>query len=558
MLVSVGCERPEHVPHPAAAGVAGSAAGTAGGSSMAGGAGGTAPVLDPGRKGMHRLNTAEYNATVADVLGTTLQPGNGNWRGGETAEFDNMADVLGIDELQYGRYFDAAKTLATEVFAAEDLRARFVSCDTSDPACVRASIDAAGLRLFRRPLTPDERSTYELVHEKALALGDPPLAALELAFQALLSSAEFLYRIEFDPDPSSTEAHPLSSFELASRLSYFLWSSAPDEDLLAAAADDSLNDLAVLASSVDRMLGDDARSKRFISQFAGQWLGARQVLAHPVARELFLWTPEVAKAAGDEMLSYFEEFVRSERSWFAFPVADVNYVDEWLARFYGIPSIYVPTRVEYAGDRRAGFFGLAGFLAISSFDRRTSPSLRGRWIASNLLCEKPEDPPKDVIQELQGDGVDPSKGDVRALLNQHRSDPRCAGCHAMFDPYGLALEEYDAIGQYRTTYPDGKVVDASAELPPTDAYPDGISFIGLEGLANVVAGDPAFGQCFAKKLLTYALGRPVVQSDEPYLEQVQREWLAPGQVPTVRRLIHALIASEPFRFRRGEPSMETP
>jgi hypothetical protein len=506
---------------------------------------------------MHRLNTAEYNATVADVLGTKLQPANGNWRGGELGGFDNMASVLGVDEGQYGRYFEAARALSVDLFAADDLRGRFVPCDANDPACVRASIETAGLRLFRRPLTPEEVATYERVHADALALGDAPLAALELSFRALLSSAEFVYRIELDPDPRSTDPHPLTSFELASRLSYFLWSSAPDEELLAVAAEDSLQDPAVLSGVVDRMLGD-SRSRRFIAEFAGQWLGARQVLSHPVAPELYLWSKEVAAAAGDEMQFYFEDFVLSERSWFEFPTADVNFVEEWLARFYGMPSVFVPTRVEYTSDRRAGFFGLAGFLALSSFDRRTSPSLRGRWIVSNLLCEAPPDPPPDV-PKLEDSGEDPSKLDLRALLQRHRDDPKCSGCHALFDPYGLALEEYDAIGQFRTTYSDGSRVDASATLPPTDDDPDGIPVIGLDDLASVVASDPRFGRCLAKKLITYGLGRPASESDEPHLAQAERDWLAPGQTPSIRRLIHALVATEAFRFRRGEADpMEQP
>jgi hypothetical protein len=210
----------------------------------------------------------------------------------------------------------------------------------------------------------------------------------------------------------------------------------------------------------------------------------------------------------------------------------------------------VTTRVEYTGDQRAGFFGLAGFLALSSFDRRTSPSLRGRWIASNLLCDEPP-PPPDVVPKLEDSGVDPSTLDLRALLQQHRDNPACAACHALFDPYGLALEEYDAIGQYRTTYPDGTLVDASSALPPSDTYPDGIPFTGLEGVANVVASDPRFGRCLAKKLLTYGLGRPTSESDEPHLAQAERDWLAPGLTPSIRRLIHALVATEAFRFRRG-------
>ncbi len=544
---SLACVEPGQ---PALDGAAGTTNGGVGGASGTAGAGGTTQALDPGRKDMHRLNTAEYNATVADVLGTKLQPGTANWRAGELAGFDNMASVLGVDEAQYERYFDAAKALAAEVLAADELRARFLACDAGESACVRATIETAGLRLFRRPLAPDELGTYERVHDAALALGDAPLAALELTFQALLSSAEFIYRIELDPDPHSTDAHPLSSFELASRLSYFLWSSAPDDALLRAAADDSLKQPATLSAVVDRML-DDPRFERLITQFAGQWLGARQVLAHPVAPELYLWTEEVARAAGDEMLLYFSEFARSERSWFEFPLADVNFVNDWLALFYGMPSVQATTRVEYKGDRRIGFFGLAGFLALSSFDRRTSPSLRGKWIASNLLCNKPPDPPPDV-PKLEEGGVDPSKANVRQILEQHSQNPSCAYCHALFDPYGLALEEYDASGQYRTTYADGTPVNASTVLPASDAYPDGLAFTGLEGLATVVAEDPALGKCLAEKLLTYGLGRPVAASDRPYLEQAQREWLAPGQVPSVRRLVHSLVATEAFRFRRGE------
>ena len=234
----------------------------------------------------------------------------------------------------------------------------------------------------------------------------------------MLASAEFIYRIEYDPDPLSLDAHPLSAFELASRLSYFLWSSAPDDVLLEAAASGSLSEPGALSAEVDRML-DDPRSQRFITNFAGQWLGARRVLAHPVAPSLFLWSPDVARAARDEMLLFFSEFLRSERSWFEFPTADVNFVEEWLSAFYGMPTYKVTTRVEYASDTRAGFFGLAGFLTLSSFDRRTSPSLRGRFISSSLLCEEPPEPPPDV-PELDDGSVDPSQLNVRQVLERHR------------------------------------------------------------------------------------------------------------------------------------------
>ena len=547
----------------------GSGGGAAAGGAATGGAatggtatGGAATALDPGRKdAMHRLNSAEYDATVQDMLGTSLQPANASWRGGELGGFDNMASVLGVDEAQYDRYLSAAQALATELLASEKLRARLVPCELGDSTCAASTIAAAGLRLFRRPLEPDELQTYQRVYDGARALGDDESAALTLTLQALLSSAEFLYRIELDPEPESTAAHPLGSYELASRLSYFLWSSAPDDALLQSAADGSLSQPASLSVVVDRML-DDPKSERFITNFAGQWLGARQVPSHPAIPKFYQWTPPVALAAGQEILLYFGDFLRSGRSWFEFPSADFNYIDGELAYLYGIPTSLTGSgtfeRVEYHDDKRAGFFGLAGFLALSSLDRRTSPSRRGRWIAGNLLCEEPDPPPANVPM-LQGNSAGGAPGmlNVRQALEQHRSNGACAACHRLFDPYGLALEEYDAIGLYRSTYDDGSPVDASTTLPPSASHPDGLTVQGLDGLAQAVSTDPSFGECLAKKLLTYGLGRLVTTSDEPHLQRAQQEWLAAGQTPSLSRLIHALIASDAFRFRRGETEMRT-
>jgi hypothetical protein len=500
---------------------------------------------------MHRLSSTEYNATVQDVLGTALQPASGAWRSEELAGFDNIASVLGIDERQYDRYFRAAQALAVETMADAKARGRFVACSLAELGCVRASVAAAGLRIFRRPLEEAELEIYQRVYETARELGDDADSAFTLSLQALLSSAQFVYRIELDPQPDSVEPHPLGAYELASRLSYLLWSSAPDDELLQVAEGGMLADPGELSATVQRML-DDPKSDRFVTSFAGQWLGARQVVSHAALPKFYQWTPRVAKAASREMLLYFEDFLRHERSWFEFPTADFNYVDGELAGIYGIPTDLTGIghfeRVEHQADARRGFLGLLGFLALSSFDRRTSPSKRGRFIAGNLLCSEPPAPPPGV-PELDADepGDQPQTLDVRARLEAHRREPRCAACHALFDPYGLALEEYDAIGLYRSTYEDGTPIDASVK----GANAGEPSFEGLAGLATTLAADPRLGRCLAQKLLTYALGRAVGAADAPLIERIERTWLTPGEVPTVRRLLQVLVASDAFRLRSG-------
>ncbi len=506
--------------------------------------------IDPGRKEVHRLNSAEYNATVRDVLGTELQPASASWRGGELGGFDNMASVLGVDADQYQRYFEAAAALAKDAFAAEGPRGRIVSCAAVDDAsCVASILQQTGLRLFRRPLTADEVVTYSKVYGVARTQGDDHAASVRLMVQALLASAEFLYRIEFDASPTAADKHAVSAFELASRLSYFLWSSAPDDKLLVAAANDSLVKEDVLHAAVDYMLSDP-RSNRLVSNFAGQWLGARRVADHPTSPEVYpSWSQAIAYAAAEEMYLFFNEFLRSPRPWTEFMTADVNFVNAPLAEHYGMPAPATGTvRLEGVDDGRVGFAGLTGFLAMSSPDRRTSPTVRGRWLLANLMCSEPPPPPPNV-PELANKS---NSSNVRDVLEQHRANPACAGCHSLFDPFGLALEQYDGIGKFRTAYPDGSAIDPRSELNASEAYPNGLKFSGLVGAANAITSDPRFARCVGEKLLIYSLGRPLTETDKPYLEVVDREWLKEGAAPTLTRLIHGLVSTETFRFRRGE------
>ncbi len=352
----------------------------------------TQPV-DPGHVAVHRLNTNEYNATIADVLGTKLQPAkpelarrrarrpSTTWRRCSAS----MRPVPSL--LRRGRSRHQRRV------ANDAARAKILSCTTQDDqACVKSILTTSGTRIFRRPLTDKEITTYSKVYTGARTAGDDHSASVRLMIQSLLSSAEFLYRIEFDrarTRPSSTRS---PRTRLASRLSYFLWGSAPDDQLLGAAANNTLANDDVLKGAVDYMLGDP-KSNRFVTNFAGQWLGIRRVVPHPAAPDIYPdWTPVVADAASQEMYLYFNEFLRSGRTWLDFMKADVNYVTPELAKLYNMPvpagatAGGAPVRVEGVADGRRGFAGLVGFLAMSSPDRRSSPTLRGKWLLMNMMC----------------------------------------------------------------------------------------------------------------------------------------------------------------------------
>ena len=493
--------------------------------------------VNPGRGEMHRLNSTEYNATVGDVLGTALKPASLSWRGGEIDGFDNMAAVLGVDETQYGLYLDAAEALATDVFTNATAKAKFVTCaKTDDMACVQDVISKGGLRIFRRPLRPAEVTTYQKVYTAARTNGQDHDGSLKAVLWSLLSSAEFLYRIELPGKTAGKRA--LDGFELASRLSYFLWASAPDDAMLTAAANNGLSKDADVQTTVGRML-TDPKSARFVEAFAGQWLGARKVAGHAVATDRFpIWTPAVADAAQNEMYQYFTEFLQKDRPWTEFLTADINFVNTALAPVYGMTSTSTTLmRVENTTDTRKGFMGLAGFLALSSMDRRTSPTLRGKWVLGNLLCTEAPPPPADV-PKLDVGGKDLDNGNIRQILQDHRVRPDCAACHATFDPFGFALEKYDAIGKFRTTYGDGSAIMDNADL-------GGEAFAGIDGAAAIVAKNPAFKSCLPHRLYEFSLGRKPANDDTLWIKDIDTKW-EQGAL-TLRQLITNLALSVPFR-----------
>ena len=529
----------------------GSGGSSASGGNGSGGGGGVVVQkgTDPGTKSMHRLNDAEYNNSVHDALGVAQAPADWSAGQGELYGFDNIAEILGMDSKLYTNLFNAAGKVADEVMTTAALKSAFITCNAADAACQQTVISQAALKLFRRPAVPAELTTYGKVYAAAAGLGETPENALKHVLRSMLSSAEFLYRIELDPTPNSLTPHKLNAFELASRLSYFMWSSGPDQSLLDAAASGKLVDDAELAAQADRLLAD-AKGQRFVMNFGGQWLSIRQLQAHAVDPVVFpSWTPAITTAEMEEAYRYFNEFARGSQPWSMFLKADFNFVNADLAKLYGMPAPSGTglSLVQVKDDHRFGFFGLGAFLTVSSYQHRTAPTLRARRILDQIMCSPPAPPPANLmIPPLDGDSgtAEVAADNIRVRLEMHRKNPVCAGCHATFDAVGMALENFDAIGQYRATYPNNAAVDASGKIA------DGPTFVGLEGLTDLLTNDPRFMSCVADKLFIYSLGRGIEATDRPYIDNVTNTWKS--STALLPALMKDLVLADTFRFRRGE------
>lgn len=502
---------------------------------------------DVNRVPIHRLNNTEYDNTIHDLLGLTSTPARSFIADEKLLGFDVIASAFGMTDAQYEQYFDAADALTEETFADDSLRTRIMTCTSSDAACTRKIIADFGLRAWRRPLETAEVDRLAALTSDAMALGENFTGGIKQVVRTMLSSVEFLYRVETDPDAASLEPHPVGPYELASRLSYLLWSTMPDDELLASARTGDLTKTDVLAAEVDRLLGD-GRASQFATNFAGQWLGLRDLESHQVDPDVFPNFGEpLRNAMVGEGLAYFDEFLAGGRSVNEFFTADVNFVDGALAELYGISPTGTTgfSRVTNTSDQRRGFVGLASFLTMTSYSYRTAPTLRGKWVLENLLCEHISPPPPNVpVLDSMSDPASVQSENVRKRMEAHRANPQCASCHKILDPIGLGLENFDAIGRYRTTYANGEGIDASGVLP------DGTSFVGLTELTDALSKDTRLTDCVSEKLLTYALSREVVASDTRYLEGIRTDWEADGM--GLAALLKRIVLSEPFRNRRGE------
>ncbi len=401
-------------------------------------------------------------------------------------------------------------------------------------------------RAFRRPVRPDELEKLLGFWQKADTDGRPFGDSIGLTLQAVLVSPSFLFRVEQEPAPGEPDnIHTLTEYELATRLSYFLWSSMPDDELFALATRGRLR--AELPSQVARML-QDPRASALVDNFAGQWLQLRMMEnVNPDAARFPAFDEALRAAMTKETQLFFTEIMRENRSVLEFLDADHTYVNERLARHYGMSDVTGEEfrRVPVPKDARGGggILTQASILTLTSYNNRTSPVLRGKWVLENLLDSAPPPPPPNV-PPLEEKG--PLAGTMRQRMEQHRANPTCAACHSRMDPIGFGLENFDGIGAWRTTDATSAPIDVSGQLP------DGRTFSGPAGLKEILLSQKdRFARTMAAKMLTFALGRGLERSDNPVVDEITAALRADGY--KFGTLVNQIALSAPFQKRRGRP-----
>lgn len=427
-------------------------------------------------------------------------------------------------------------------------RRRTFICRPENPAqeeeCARRILATLMRRAYRRPVSEaDLQGPFEFYRVARTESGFE--AGIERALSALLVSPEFLFRVEQDPaGVAPNTAYRISDLELASRLSFFLWSSIPDDELLEVAIRGKLREPALLEQQVRRMLAD-SRSRSLVTNFASQWLHLRKLASTTPDRRLFPdFDDNLRQAFRKETELFLESILREDRSVLDLLRADYTFVNERLARHYGIPHVYGSRfRRLTPGEesRRGGLLRQASILTVTSYATRTSPVIRGKWILDNLLGMPPP-PPLPDAPALKNSTVDGNLS-VRKRLAEHRASPVCARCHNLMDPVGLSLENFDAVGRWRTVEA-GIPVDASGGLP------DGSQFVGVSGLEQALLNRPElFVGTLVEKLLTYALGRGVEYYDAPAVRRIVGE--ARAEDFRFSSLILGIVNSTPFQMRRS-------
>jgi hypothetical protein len=455
---------------------------------------------------------------------------------------------VNIPETRQGAYLRSVEIVgpidATGPGQAESRR-RVFTCATKDEPCARRILGSLARRAYRRPVTrADVDPLLAFYRDGNAETGFDE--GIERGIRRLLVSPEFLFRIERDPAAVTPgRVYRVSDVELASRLSFFLWSSLPDEALLDLAERGQLSTPSVLAAQVRRMVADP-RADAFVTNFAGQWLFLRNLDAVVPVQSVFPdFDDGLRQSFRRETELFFNSIVREDRSALDLLRADYTFLNERLARHYGVPNVRGSHFRRVALDKgsvRSGLLGQGAILTVTSYPDRTSPVIRGKWVLENLLGTPPP-PPLPNVPPLKPTNQEGAVLSMRQRMEQHRANPVCASCHALMDPLGLSLENFDAVGKWRT------LGESAASIDATGRFPDGTTFQGPAGLRDALLRSDRFVSTLTEKMLTYALGRGVEHYDMPAVRGILRD--AAKSDYRFSSLIVGIVQSAPFRMRRA-------
>lgn len=507
-------------------------------------------VSRPGRVTMRRLNRTEYNNTVRDLTGLDLKLANDFPSDDVGNGFDNIGDVLSLPPILMEKYLTAAKQIADEVMKSPDAAKKVFPRQANDPNNVdevvevaRANASSFAQRAFRRPLDADETERLFNLMRVAWDADAKKEEIMQTLITAVLASPHFIYRVEEDdPQDFVDGVRPLNDFEMASRLSYFLWSSMPDDRLVELAKEGKLHTAEQLNAEVDRMLSDP-KAKALVENFAGQWLQLRDLEAlspDPVKFAAFDATLRRSMRRETELL--FKSILDENRSILELLSASYTYLDERLAKHYGIEGVSGNEfqKVDLMGKRR-GVLMHGSILLLTSNPTRTSPVKRGKWVLENLLAEPPPPPPPNV-PELGAAGE--TLGTLRQQMEQHRANPNCAVCHVKMDAVGFGLENFDAIGAWREA-------DGREKIEPSGILPGGRTFNGPLDLVQILVEDKKveFTRCLSLKMLTYALGRGLGVADRCTISSIVDNLTKDNY--RFSTLIKSIVTSPPFTHQES-------
>lgn len=523
---------------------------------------------DPGPMVLRRLNQTEYRNTIRDLTGVSFDPALDFPQDDTGYGFDNIADVLTLPPMLLEKYLKAADKIMEEAIPPADnpkkkmtepMRKLFVryagqrAASTTQPVnfdsnVARAILTDFARRGWRRPPRRDEIDRLLKLYDLARRNDETFHGSIRHAMKAVIVSPSFLFRGDVSADPARN-VRPVSEYELATRLSYFLWSTMPDDELLDLASRNLLR--RSLDAQVKRMVASP-KAHGFVENFAGQWLQFRNLdAAHPDGKKFEIYDDRLRDSMRRETEMFFESILKDDRNPLEILTADYTFVNGRLAKFYGIPNVDPGMRefkrVSLEGTKRRGILTQASILTLTSNPTRTSPVKRGKWVLESLLGVAPPPPPPDIPALESGKQL---TGSLRQRTEQHRADPNCASCHAPMDPIGFGLENFDAIGRWRDS-------DGPDKIDASSSFTDGSKFNGpgelVELLARTRQND--FYRALTEAAMTYALGRGVEPYDQPAIDRITAQLRKPDA--KFSTLLIGVIDSAPFQMRRADNFQRT-